>query len=65
MKQIQKYNMNEYVLLILVKIVYKKVLRLLIQGEIAVKVTKRKALIGKACGATFPPHPGESKGRPV
>ena len=44
--------MNEYVLLVIVKLYTKRFFGLLIQGEIAVKVTKRKALIGKACGAT-------------
>ena len=57
--------MNEYVLLILVKLYIKRFFGPLIQREIAVKVTKRKALIGRACGATFVPRPGESKGRPV
>ena len=58
--------MNEYVLLILVKVVYKKFSGLQKYREkIAVKITKRKALIGKACYAASPPHPGESKGRPA
>ena len=65
MKQKQKYKMNEYVLLILVKFYTKRLFGLLIQREKAVKVTKRKALIGRACGATFLSRPGESKGHPV
>ena len=65
MKERYKNNVNGYVLLIVVKLYTKRFSRLLIQREIAVKVTKRKTLIGRACGATFPPHPGESKERLV
>ena len=57
--------MNKYVLLELVKIVYKSSLDYRIQREDSSKITKRKALIGKACRAASPPQPGESKGRPA
>ena len=57
--------MNKYVLLELVKIVYKSSLDYKIQREDSSKITKRKALIGKACRAASPPQPGESKGRPA
>ena len=55
--------MNKYVLLELVKIVYKSSLDYKIQREDSSKITKRKALIGKACRATSPLQPGELKGR--
>ena len=55
--------MNKYVLLVLVKIVYKSSLDYKIQREDNSKITKRKALIGKACRATSPLQPGELKGR--
>ena len=65
MKERYKNNVNGYVLLIVVKLYTKRFSRLLIQREIAVKVTKRKTLIGRVCGATFLPRPRKSKGRLV
>ena len=65
MKERYKNNVNGYVLLIVVKLYTKRFSRLLIQREIVVKVTKRKALVGRACGANFLPRLGESKGCPV
>ena len=63
MKERYKYNVNEYVLLILVKIVYKSSLDYKIQREDSSKITKRKVLIGQACRVASPSHLGESKGR--
>ena len=58
--------MKKYVSLIFVKIVYKKFSGLQKYREkIAVKITKRKALMEQACRAASSLHPKELKGRPA
>ena len=66
MKEIEVQYGKKYALLNTCKNYIQRVLRTTKYREnIAIKITKRKALIGKVCRAASPSHPGESKGHPA